>query len=66
MEINELSKILSENYSIASNGDRVVQIHLFGVKYGKMIREKRYSVKDIIDKSDLNESYINVNSTINS
>ncbi|WP_294220177.1 hypothetical protein [uncultured Chryseobacterium sp.] len=58
MEINELSKILSENYSIASNGDRVVQIHLFGVKYGKMIREKRYSVKDIIDKSDLNESYI--------
>lgn len=58
MEINELSKILSENYLNASNGDRVVQIHLFGVKYGKIIRERKYSVKDIINRSDLNESYI--------
>ncbi len=58
MEIKELSKILSKNYSNASNGDKVIQIHLFGVKYGKMIRERKYPVKDIIDKSDLNEAYI--------
>ena len=58
MEIKELSKILSENYENAYNGEKVVQIHLFGVKYGKIIRENNYSSKDIIDNSELNESYI--------
>ena len=58
MEIKELSRILNHNYTNAYNGEKVVQIHLFGVKYGEIIREKKYSSKDIIDESGLNESYV--------
>lgn len=58
MEIKQLSEILKLNYANAYNGEKVVQIHLFGVKYGKIIRENNYSSKDIICESGLNDSYI--------
>ncbi|WP_233898030.1 HTH-like domain-containing protein [Tenacibaculum piscium] len=58
MEIKELSKILSHNYTNAYNGEKVAQIHLFGIKYGEIIRKNKYSSKDIIDESGLNESYV--------
>ena len=58
MEIKELSSILSHNYTNAYNGEKVVQIHLFGIKYGELIRKEKYSSKDIINQSGLNESYV--------
>ena len=33
-------------------------IHLFGVKRGRLIREKKYSVKEIVTSSGLQDSYV--------
>lgn len=52
-ELVELLKNLINKYS-----KKVVTIHLFGIKYGKLIRKKRYNAKEIINKAGLNDSYI--------
>jgi len=58
MKIDVLSKELKEMYGNAYNGEFVAQIHIFGIKYGKLIREKGYLPKDIIEKAELNASYV--------
>ena len=58
MEIKELAKILNDNYNNAYNGEMVVQIHLFGIKYGKRIRENKFTALEIITKAKLNDSYV--------
>lgn len=39
MNVNELSEKLREMYRGASQGDAVVMVHLFGIKYANEIRE---------------------------
>lgn len=57
MTINELGRILNNMYDDAINGDKVVMVHLFGIKYANEIKNQNYSIKDIIKSSKLNESY---------
>ena len=52
--IDQLGSIL---HQMSSEYEQVLAIHLFGIRYGQYIREKNYSVKDIISKAGLPESY---------
>ncbi len=58
MTLNKLSNILKEYYSNSLEGEAVVQIHLFGIIYGKLIRENGISPKEIIETAKLNDSYV--------
>ncbi|MEI8204109.1 MAG: hypothetical protein WCH34_13900 [Bacteroidota bacterium] len=58
MEINNLAEILKQNYNNAYNGEMVAQIHLFGIKYGKIIRENKFTPLEIINKAELNVAYV--------
>lgn len=54
---NELVAILTDMYNNAPINEKVVNIHLFGIKYGDIIISNHYNVKDIIKASNLPESY---------
>lgn len=53
----DLGDILRKMYDTADNKQQVVSIHMFAVKYGKVIAEKDYKPAEIIKYSGLNESY---------
>ena len=55
MLIEEASKILARKYRKAPDGEKVLSIHLFGIKYADEIRDM--SLKDIVDRAGLPKSY---------
>jgi MoxR-like ATPase len=55
--IEELAKILSDNYTNAEEGMRVCVIHLFGIRFGKIIKKNNYSLSRIISLAGMNDSY---------
>ncbi|MPM72637.1 hypothetical protein SDC9_119613 [bioreactor metagenome] len=57
MTENELGRILKEMYENAPEGYQVANIHLFGVKYARIILENNFKATDIIRSSGLNLSY---------
>ncbi len=57
MTENELGRILKEMYETAPKGYQVANIHLFGVKYARIIIENNYKAADIIRASGLHVSY---------
>ena len=42
MRIEELSLILKERYENAPKREQVVNIHLFGIEYGEIIKRNNY------------------------
>ncbi len=38
MELQELADILRERYDTAPEGEKVVRVHLFGIKYAEELR----------------------------
>lgn len=55
----QLALILAEMYKDSDlDGLKGVSIIVFGIKYGKEIFEKNFSVKEIVLKAGLNESYV--------
>lgn len=57
ISIEELSEMLLKMYNNAYDNFKVAAIHMFGIKYGKLILEKKFKVKDIINLAKLNQSY---------
>lgn len=57
MTENQLGAILKEMYENAPHGDKVANIHLFGIKYAQAIIENSFRAGDIIRSSGLNPSY---------
>ena len=57
MTLNELANKLSEMYSTAPKGDKVLMIHLFGIKYANEIVKNGYSKKDSSKQSGISTSY---------
>lgn len=57
MTKQELGKILADMYDNAKTGEKVTMIHLFGIEYGELIREKKYSFKDIAKEASISEKY---------
>lgn len=55
--IQELGSILLEMYNNAEDRMQVASIHIFGIKYGKNIIEKKFRAPEIIKAAGLNESY---------
>ena len=54
LSVKELGKILSDMYNSSEN--KTTAIHMFGIKYGKIIRNK-YSANEIVKASIIPESY---------
>lgn len=57
LSIEELGHILRDMYDNASAGSKVSSIHMFGIKYGQLIRENNYKAAEIIRIAGINESY---------
>ena len=58
MTEQDLGLILNKMYNGAKKGEKVIMIHLFGVKYGNIIRENNYSFKDIVKNANISETYV--------
>lgn len=57
MTKEELGAKLKDMYANARQGEKVTMIHLFGIKYGEIIRENNYSFKEIAQKAQISEKY---------
>jgi hypothetical protein len=55
MPIEELGNILSQMYDNAPDGEKVAMIHLFGIRYARIIRDNNYVAADIIRNTLLND-----------
>jgi hypothetical protein len=53
----ELGEVLAKMYHEAPQGEAVVMIHLFGVKYASAIKEAGLSTKDVVAAARINPSY---------
>ena len=58
MTVQELGLILNKMYNEAKKGEKVTMIHLFGIKYGNMIKESKFSFKDIVKNAKISETYV--------
>jgi hypothetical protein len=64
MPIEELATILSQMYDNAPDGEKAAMIHLFGIRYARIIRDNNFVAADIIrntilnDGTQMRESYI--------
>lgn len=57
MTLTELSRELRTMYDDAGNKEKVVMIHLFGIKYADQIGNSNFNAKDIVLAAGLPESY---------
>lgn len=57
MTISELGSELKRMYHSAPENEKVTFIHLFGIKYGSTLLKNKYSAREIIQASGLNDSY---------
>ena len=57
MTVQELGTALSAMYNNAPEGKKATSIHLFGIKYAKIIQQEGHSVTDIIQNTKLSSSY---------
>ena len=48
MTVNELGHELSMMYDDAPEGEKATMVHLFGIRYSKIIRENRITVPEIL------------------
>ena len=55
--IEELGSILKEMYTNPEAGSMSTAIHMFGIKYGGIIKEKGYSQADIVSAAGISENY---------
>jgi len=53
MNISDLAKFLSEMYDNAEEGDKTVMVHLFGVRYAEIIKQKGFTPSEIIKHTRL-------------
>ena len=55
--IEELGAILKEMYNSPDNSGKVTAIHLFGIKYGGIIKKKGYYANAIVAAAGISDSY---------
>ncbi|WP_425589490.1 HTH-like domain-containing protein [Qipengyuania sp. DGS2-2] len=54
MQIEDLATLLSERVANAATGERVTQIHLFGIEYAEEIGD---AATRVVQASDIDDSY---------
>ena len=57
MEPEELASKLKELYDNAADGEVVVSVHLFGIKYAKFIKDGNASAVEIAKLAGISEKY---------
>lgn len=57
MNLEELSLKLKEMYEEAPKNEQVVNIHLFGIEFGELIKRNNYKVSQIIEIAEMKKSY---------
>lgn len=57
MNLEELSLKLKEMYEEAPKNEQVVNIHLFGIEFGELIKRNNYRVSQIIELAEMKKSY---------
>lgn len=57
MNIDILSEILNTMYENAPKDSKVLNIYLFGIRYGKKINSEKYSIEEILDKAKVDVSF---------
>ena len=57
MKIEELSELLKDKYENAPKNEQVVNIHLFGIEFGEIIKKHNYKVAEIIKLAEMKKSY---------
>lgn len=57
ISIEELGKILAQMYDDPDAASKTTGIHIFGIKFGKIIKEKGYSPASIIAAAGISENY---------
>ena len=57
MKIEELSELLKDKYENAPKNEQVVNIHLFGIEFGEIIKKHNYKVSEIIKLAEMKKSY---------
>jgi 5-methylcytosine-specific restriction protein B len=55
MTLTNLANMLSQMYENAPDGEKVAMIHLFGIRYSKIIRENNYVAGEIIKQTKLTD-----------
>lgn len=58
MDEKELGVILEEYYDRAKRNQTILQVDLFGIKFGPIIQENGLSIKKIVQLSGIGGSYI--------
>ncbi|HFJ9404243.1 TPA: hypothetical protein ACGW3F_003350 [Bacillus paranthracis] len=57
MSITELGDILWKMYTNVADKEQATFIHLFGIKYGELIKKNNYSAAEIVKASGRSDSY---------
>lgn len=57
LSVSELGRILANMYNNAEENMKVASIYLFGIKYGKVIKENEYTAKSIVSAAGMKDSY---------
>ncbi len=57
LDIEQISLILANMYNNAEENYKVAAIHMFGIKFGNLILEKQFRIRDIISIANLSQSY---------
>ena len=58
MDEEKLANILREFYDKAKRKQTILMIDLFGIEYGNTIRKNDFSIKRIVQLSEIGDSYI--------
>ena len=57
MTEEELGQKLREMYDTAKRNEAACQVHLFGIIYGREIRERRFAARNIIQTAGISLGY---------
>ncbi len=57
MDIELIARELKKRYDKAKINEATLQIHLFGIEYGRIIKENGYKPKDIVTIAGLGSGY---------
>lgn len=58
MTEDTLAVILRERYDQAKRNQTILLIDLFGIQYGEIIKKDGLSIKEIVRRSEIGDSYI--------
>ena len=58
MTQQKLGIILNKMFNEAKKGKKATMIHVFGIKYGNIIKENNYSIKNIVKDANISETYV--------